>query len=231
MQGILAKLSRTFGRRRSPEKFRFYGQFDPPLDQVLYERFFRGRRKPGIFVESGAFDGLTECTCKFFEESLEWSGVNIEPSPPIFSKLEKNRPRSRNLNAALASTDGYATFHGIVHPEFGEQCTNGSLRHHPTHAEYIAAQSWPTKDYTVPTITWGTMIAANGLNQVDLLVLDVEGTELEVIEGMRGSDVLPGIFCIEHGHLGVPAVRGAVESLGYRYAGGAEVNSFFQRGQ
>ncbi len=208
---------------------RYYGQFDPPLDQVLHERYFKDRTKPGVFVECGAFDGETECTCKFFEESLGWTGVNVEPSPPIFSKLVINRPQSRNVNAALASKNGSATFHGIVHPEFGELCTNGSLSHHPTHAAYITEAGWQTQDYEVTTINWSTLIAQEGLAKIDLLVLDVEGAELDIIAGMRGAEILPQIFCVEHGHLGVQAVRDAIEPLGYRYDGSAEVNSFFVR--
>ena len=207
---------------------RYYGQCDPPLDRVLHERYFAGRQG-GVFVECGAFDGLLECTCKFFEESLGWTGVNVEPSPPIFARLAANRPASRNLNAALAARDGHATFRGVVHPEYGELCTNGSLNHHPAHAAAIAEARWELRDHEVETITWPTLCARAGLTRVDLLVLDVEGGELDVIEGMRGAAVLPGIICVEHGHLGVAALRAAVEPLGYVHDGDVEVNSFFLR--
>jgi len=76
---------------------------------------------------------------------------------------------------------------------------------------------------------WPSLLEEAGIRRVELLVLDVEGAELEVVKGMRGNPVLPEIFCIEHGHLGVEAVREAVEPLSYRYDGGAEVNSFFVR--
>ena len=207
---------------------RYYGQFDPPLDRVLHERYFPGRRG-GVFVECGAFDGLLECSCKFFEESLGWTGVNVEPSPPIFARLAANRPGSRNLNAALAARDGRATFHGVVHPEHGELCTNGSLDHHPAHAAAITEARWELRDYGVETITWATLCARAGLTRVDLLVLDVEGGELDVLEGMRGAAVLPEVLCAEHGHLGVEALRAAVEPLGYVHDGDVEVNSFFLR--
>ena len=57
--------------------FRFYGQFDPPVDRFLFERFFAGSKRPGVFIECGAFDGETESSCKFFEESLGWWGTGI----------------------------------------------------------------------------------------------------------------------------------------------------------
>lgn len=208
---------------------KFYGQFDPPLDRVLYERYFEKRRKPGVFVECGAFDGVTSATCKFFEETLGWRGVNVEPSPPIYAELVKNRPGSTNVNAALAAGAGRATFHGIVHPQYGEKCSNGSLRHHPIHKAYIDDAGWEVKPYEVETVSWCDFVARQGLTRVDLFVLDVEGCELDVVAGMKGARVLPRIFCAEHGHLGVPALRAAIEPLGYRYDGSAEVNSFFVR--
>ncbi len=207
--------------------YKFYGQFDPPVDRFLYERYFTGRRTPGIFVECGAFDGVTECSCKFFEESLGWTGINIEPSPPIYARLTRNRPSMVNINAALASSDGEAHFTGIDHPEFGELCTNGSLHHLPQHRQAIEEAQWGLTGYTVRTMCWSTLVRQQGLARLDLLVLDVEGTELDVIAGMRGCAVLPTVFCVEHGHLGVPAVRAAVEPLGYRYDTSEAVNSFF----
>ena len=209
--------------------FRFYGQFDPPVDRFLFERYFAGSKRPGVFIECGAFDGETESSCKFFEESLGWWGINVEPSPPVFERLVQNRPNSMNINAALASQPGEAIFTGIIHPEFGEQCTNGSLCHVPAHRAYIEQHGWQTKTYTVPTITWRELVASNGLYSIDLLVLDVEGTELDVIAGMRGSPVLPRVFCVEHGHLGIGVVRQAVEPLGYRYDTSRNVNSYFVR--
>lgn len=208
---------------------RYYGQFDPPLDAVLHGQYFADDRRDGVFVECGAFDGQTESTCKFFEETLGWRGVNLEPSPPIFRRLLRNRPRSLNVQAALSDRDGEATFTGIVHPDFGEFCTNGSLRHGEDHMGQMRKAGWQTREYAVRTTTWRRLVVDAGLTHVDLLVLDVEGAELQVLAGMAGCPVLPCVICVEHGHLGVPRMREAVEPLGYRYDGSRDVNSFFIR--
>ena len=176
--------------------YRYYGQFDPPLDKVLHERYFSADPRDGVFVECGAFDGVTESTCKFFEETLGWSGVNVEPSPPIFKKLSANRPASANVHAALADAEGEATFTAVVHPRFGDLCTNGSLRHHPDHLREIRASGWKERAYTVRTTTWRRLVADHGLTRVDLFVLDVEGAELDVVAGMAGCPVLPGLICV-----------------------------------
>ena len=67
---------------------RYYGQLS--LDKVIHETFFPEKRN-GFFVECGAYDGLGESTCKFFEETMGWTGLNIEPVPYTFDRLVVNR--------------------------------------------------------------------------------------------------------------------------------------------
>ena len=97
---------------------KFYGQFSPPLDKLLYERYFLNKHS-GFFLECGATDGVTESTCKFFEESMKWTGINIEPVPFLFERLIRNRPKAHNLSIALSDRDGKATFTHAVHPLHG----------------------------------------------------------------------------------------------------------------
>jgi FkbM family methyltransferase len=207
---------------------KFYGQFDPPVDKLLYEHYFQNYTRPGFFIECGAFDGITECSCKFFEETLNWTGINIEPSPPIFRQLEINRPESKNLNIALSNSKGSALFHQVIHPEYGELCSNSSLCHTSSHHQWLVDIGCTFKDYQVQTITWTDLIKNFRIPSVDLFVLDVEGAEREVIQGMKKSRVLPRIFCIEHGHCNYPnELQDLLHPFGYRYDFSSDVNSFF----
>jgi hypothetical protein len=45
----------------------FYGQFNPPFDKILKDRYFNNVFN-GVGIECGAFDGLTECNLKYFEK-------------------------------------------------------------------------------------------------------------------------------------------------------------------
>lgn len=224
----------TISRGKKVPRFSgpFYGQFDPPVDKVIYESFFKKRPLlgKGVFIECGAFDGVTECSCKFFEESLGWHGINVEPSPPIFKKLEKNRPGSVNVNAALSDVSGEAEFHGVVHPTFGELCINGSLEHTDNHKKVLEEMGCSIKNYTVPVITYEELIRKNHIKRCDLFVLDVEGNELKVIKSMKQyGKVLPKIFVVEHGQIGQEAIISAVEPMGYTLCKESFVNSFFVR--
>ena len=115
---------------------RYYGQFDPSVDRFLHERYFLDA-PPGLtLMECGAFDGEFESSGKFFEETLGWRAINIEPSPRIFSKLIQNRPMSTNLNIALSDMNGIAEFHDVHYPGW-ELCTNGSIRHTAQHRDFL----------------------------------------------------------------------------------------------
>jgi FkbM family methyltransferase len=209
----------------------YYGQFDPPVDQFIYERYFIGRGTPGVSIECGAFDGLTESSCKFFEESLGWTTINVEPYPVAYERLLANRPNSVNVNVALSNVNGTADFTAVIHPQFGADCNNGSIRHTTTHKEYLDSICCQYKKYQVPTTTFVDLVSQLNLKAIDLLVLDVEGHEYEVLEGMRDAapSSLPLVLCIEHGHLGVDQMKPAVEVLGYTFDTTSFVNSFYLR--
>jgi hypothetical protein len=60
------------------------------LDQFLFENFFRGKRD-GVFVDVGAKDGRRLSNSLFFEDSLGWRGLCVEPRPEDFSQLVRQR--------------------------------------------------------------------------------------------------------------------------------------------
>ena len=206
---------------------KFYGQFTPPVDQFIFERYFPDINIKGVFVECGAFDGLTENSCKFFEETMGWNGFNIEPVPWVYEALCKNRPSSININSALSNKLGTATFQAVDHPVFGKECTNGSLEHTALHKSLLLDGGCKFVPVEVSLITWDNFIEKNKISCIDLLVLDVEGHEFSVIDGMRGSHVLPDVICIEVGHLDLREMKTRLCMLGYTYDISSHVNAFF----
>ena len=68
----------------------FYSQ--DRQDYNLEKYVFKGY-KNGIFVDVGAYDGKDINNTLFFEETHNWTGINIEPIPEKFKLLEINRPK------------------------------------------------------------------------------------------------------------------------------------------
>ena len=195
--------------------------------KFLFERYFPEVGIEGVFVECGAFDGLTECSCKFFEETMGWKGFNLEPVPWIYNKLCENRPTSINLNSGLSNKNGEEVFTAVHHPDLGKNFGNGSLSHAKSHLDDLDSRGCTYEEITVNLMTWPEFIESNAILHVDIFVLDVEGHELSVLEGMIGSKILPDVFCIEYGHIGLGKVRQEVEALGYVYDITSNGNAYF----
>ena len=208
----------------------YHGQWDPPVDKVLHERYFRDR-VGGVFIECGAFDGVEESCCLFFERERGWTGVSCEPVPALFSRLVVNRPTSTNLNVALAARSGRASFTHVIHPERGEWFGNGSLRLPEAARTDLADQSCEFVEIEVDTITYGDLVRQVGIVEVDLFVLDVEGHELEVIEGMKGCDPRhrPKVLCVEFVTSGLERLADALATLCYELDDTSFNNAFFVR--
>lgn len=205
---------------------RYYGQFDPPVDQYLFERFFPTLRG-GVSLECGSYDGIAESSCYFFEKHRGWHGVNVEASPPIFPQLQRNRPRSTNVHAALSNHSGTARFKHVISPQHGENFGNGSLAHQPAHHAELIKEGCSFVDYEVRTITYPELIAEAGIVRLDLFVLDIEGHEAPAIESMRQGALLPSVLCVEHGHFGVEKMREMLGGLPLRFDSALHVNSFY----
>jgi len=75
----------------------------------------------------------------------------------------------------------------------------------------------------VKCLTFKTLAREYSILRVDILVLDVEGHELEVLEGFKNSSVTPNVLCIEYPHIcvGIPGgLKGLipiVEGYGYNF--------------
>lgn len=206
---------------------RYYGQFDPPVDRYLLETFFAHKREPGFFVECGAFDGVYDSSCLMFEESLAWKGVNFEASPLIFPLLQERRPRSTNLNVALSRGPGTAIFRHVSDELHGDFLGWGSLEHQASQLSAIAAGAMRVSESHVQTCAWRDCEILQSQEQIDLFVLDVEGHELAVIDGMMGAKVLPRVMCVEHGQIGVETLSRKLGELGLDYVSSLHVNSFY----
>jgi len=207
----------------------YYGQLEQ--DKFIHERYFIDK-KNGLSIECGAFDGVMESATYFFEESMDWTTINIEASPPIYDMLKSNRKKSININKGLGDKKDKLVFNHAVHPSRGVKFGNGSFNHKKSHMDSLIMEDCSFDSYEVETIPYRELIDNimdenfNGRN-VDLFVLDVEGFEVQVLSGMTGSKYLPNIFCIEYPHVGLEPLQKILVDLGYRFDTIYETNAYF----
>lgn len=210
---------------------KYYGQIfnGTPVDRFLYERYFMDK-KNGFFIEAGAADGLNLSSCRFFEEVLDWSGINVEASPDKYSELIKNRPDSYlNINKGLLHEAGTFIFRDdqVTDPTRFPGWGNGSFQHTEKHFIELCKMGLILKESEIETITYRQLIKEYDIKKVDLFVLDVEGMEHTVIEGMKGCSVLPKVMFIETEHIGIEPTTKLLEPMGYKLDWNDHCNSAY----
>lgn len=198
----------------------FHGQWNPPTDEVLFRNYFP-EKKDGFFVECGAADGLIHSCCLFFEEQ-GWRGINIEPSDVAYERLIKNRPSSLNLKIGLGNFDHTTKFTKAVKDNYGGGC----IEWHPRFKREVMAEGYIFEDVDIEVMTYRKLVGGN-VNKVDLFVLDVDGYELQVIDGMIGSTNLPDVFCVEYPLVKIENLKELLVPIGYKLDFISFNNAFF----
>lgn len=196
------------------------------LDVYLMESVFKPRGvgasdEKGVIIECGASNGLEMNVSYKFEKDWDWKCINIEPSATTFCGLIKNRPKSfKNLNIALSSSNGTVDFYDNPEACFADGLSGlGSI-----HMEQW--DIYPNKNVvktTVPCKTYDTLIDMLNLDRVDLFILDVEGHELEVLNGV--TRILPKVLVVEIDKIALSSVLLWAESNNYMLLDHDEINA------
>jgi FkbM family methyltransferase len=134
----------------------------------------------GIFVEAGAHDGYTQSNTFYLERHCGWSGVLVEAVPELFRRARRRRRHSQVFGCALVSPEREGTTVAVA---FGDLCSN--VAGDSGHAARGLGPS-RRRSYTVevPGRTLSAVLEEAGVGRADVLVLDVEGSELDVLAGL-----------------------------------------------
>ena len=96
---------------------------------------------------------------------------------------------------------------------------NGSINHSIKHRIELETLCGSNNylDIPVKCTTYKQIIKDLNIDKLELFVLDVEGNEFNVIDGMIGCDILPDVFVIEHGHTNIDIITDKLKILNNNY--------------
>lgn len=178
-------------------KMRSYSSVDnkgESLDIKLVKLF--NRKKNGFYVELGANDGLRQSNTKLLEDYFEWTGVLIEPSPLAFEHLKRNRPNNILINECAVHVSG------TIKGDF----TDGSLM-----ASVDGTRQKNKFLIEVPARPLSDMLKDH--NDIDIMIIDTEGYELEVIKGL--GKIRPKFLLVEIYSKDFDTIISYLKTLGY----------------
>jgi len=150
-------------------------------DHFLYETIFRNKRN-GVYIELGALDGVLYSNTKFFEDSLQWTGILIEPHPEKFKLLQQNRPRNFLFNDLVSCHTEPLEFRYFVDYHAAVSGVENTLSQHHFETYFDKFNSLPQEKIWIQPTSLSEIVKRTPISHIDLLSLDVEGHEYEVLQ-------------------------------------------------
>jgi FkbM family methyltransferase len=165
------------------------------LEEKKLVREFFDHKEKGYFIEVGANepDPLYSQSLHL-EDKLDWTGLLIEPIDYLAEKLRQSRPHSKVIEAACTCDDKVGrTLLYIPIAEEGDISAHASLETNVDHSLLFETRKLEVNAQTLDSIIKENLKGS----RIDLLSIDVEGTELDVLKG-TGLDIhSPSLIIIE----------------------------------
>ncbi len=198
----------------------YYSQFQQ--DKLLNEHFFKNNNN-GVFVDVGAHDGISISNSYFFEQSLNWNGICIEPIPSVYKKLQENR-KCICLETSVGNESGTVSF--TVNTGYTEMLSGITKLYSLEHLQRIALENsqynGDKSEIQVGIKKLSEILDSYNIPIIDYLSIDTEGAELDVIKGIDFDKVHINIICFEANYRGSPEhleTRALLECNGFKSHG------------
>jgi FkbM family methyltransferase len=187
----------------------YYAQFGE--DRAIHKLF--GGKSDGICIEVGANDGFHGSNTLFFER-LGWACVLVEPNPDLARLLRKTRT-GKVFECAASSIEGSATLQlAEGDPLAHAVSTIGSDERARAS---VRAHGFRSRPVEVRTRRLDDILSDAGVAPgFEFMTLDVEGHELEALNGLSLDQWKPQLVIVEdNSRLGDGPVRRHLARAGY----------------
>ena len=169
----------------------------------------------GLFLEVGGHDGLHASNTVFSQVCRKWRGLMIEANPNSFNLLTQHRAGVIAVRTALCATAGSvdfvtrrAQYKGSDTDEMGgvasalDTAAQDAWRRKFDDKAELRAGNVTAADpyfvhYAVPCMQLSSLLSALQVARVDIFWLDVEGSELIVLQSIDFSSISIGLLVVE----------------------------------
>ncbi len=185
-------------------KFKFLNRYScrGNIDNLLKDLI--KHKKEGFFLEVGAYNGFSESVSLRFEKELRWKGLLIEPNPVHFKYLKRNRPNNICLNLICLSKDFLTKKLFIKNLNQMSYIVDNNDKSYFAHYPVDKINNLAKETYSgnfeklsCKVETLQNIFREYEIKKIDLAIIDVEGSEMELLQGIDFSEVDIEYFCIE----------------------------------
>ena len=145
------------------------------------------QRRNGFFLECGAFSGEDLSDSLFFELERNWTGILIEPHPEYHRDILMKNRNALVLRACLHPRPGLIKFRMAGWGSGVSDLNKNNPFLDKTNVET-----------DVQCFSLNSVMAAIGVRHIDFMILDVEGSELPVLESIDWKRLSVDVFSVEY---------------------------------
>ncbi len=154
--------------------------------------------KTGVFLEVGALNGFSESNTYYLEKFHGWSGTLVEPVPHFFSECVKRRKKSKVFNCALVANDYSQSTVNMVFAERMSTVKGAmSAELESIHLEKASKGGAECYEFEAAARTLTSVLKEAGTAEIDFFSLDVEGFEIQVLNGLDMNLFRPHWILVE----------------------------------
>jgi len=192
-------------------------------EELIVRHYFRDRKR-GYFVDLGCYNWRWNSTTCYLDKRLGWCGLAIDALSEMGAGFEEKRPHTQFCNYIVSDATGDI---GTVYVAGPITSVNPEWKNKFKKFRDIKL---PTRQ--VPKISLNDLLAGENVQKVDFLCMDIEGSELRVLEPFNFEKYAPDLVCIEVGSSPEQPVIELLDSFGYtlieEYLQYDTVNKYFR---
>lgn len=195
----------------------------------IVDEYLHGKRN-GVFVDIGAYDGVTFSNTLMLERERGWTGICIEPLPDIFAELQKNR-RCICVQACIGNREERQVEFLAVQSEAARtRMLSGVLSEYdPRHLARVDDElnefGGSKRMIRVPMRHLHGLLHEHRIGNVNYLSIDTEGSELLILRSTILSAIGNPCITVENNY-NDPAIDAVLRSQGYRLHTSIEWDQF-----
>jgi len=171
----------------------FNSQFEQ--DRFVYTKFFKNKRE-GVFVDIGAHDGVTISNTYFFEKTMGWKGICVEPIPEVFQKLEQTRSATCIQGCIYDAKEEAQFLRFKGYPEMLSGLMDTNQRRQEEALESV--QNGSAEIITVKCYNLNQLLLDQEIHRVDYLSVDTEGGEVNILKSIDYDKIIVDVIDVEN---------------------------------
>lgn len=183
----------------------FEGYYSQARQDYVLDKYIFKQKEHGFFLDIGGNDPVIYNNTYFFEKNRGWTGLAFEPIE--FQRVKwKDARKTECLPYALGNMTGEAEF-----CEYDTEAMSGF-------SKSVNYDGNVRARYNVPVRRLTDILEERGITHVDFVSLDVEGAEIDVLNGIDFGKIDIDCFTIENnkGPKKEKAVINFMKNAGYR---------------